>query len=1121
VYKSRCTIEILSLVVTLSTLVLLAFSQRGSIEAQVSIGEIQIEPHRDNFPFTDAQFLEEIQQRAFNYFWHEANPKTGLVKDRAINFGEDDYHVASIAATGFGLAALAVGEKHGWVEREGALERALTTLRFFRDEMENHHGFYYHFVDVNTGERVWKAEVSSIDTALFLAGALFIGEYFKGTEVETLAHELYRRVDFQWLLTDDGARPDEKRLSHGWKPETGFLSHRWDSYSELMILYQLAIGSPTYPIPASSWEAWERPMDSYAGYVTFAIGPLFTHQFSHIFIDFQNKRDRLGYDYWMSSVNASKANRQFCIDNVENFKTYGENVWGLTASDGPTGYEAYGAPPGYIRHDGTVSPGAPAASIVFTPELSLSALKYMYQKYSKKIWGRYGFSNAFNLDENWFDRDVIGIDLGATLLMIENYRSGLIWEHFMPLESIRVAMDQAGFETHKAVELSTDFKEKLLSLRWVAYSPTNFNPLRSVFPDKETIKTDLKLLKEVGFGGIVTYGNNSIIPQVAKELGLYMLYGVWNPLDEAELRRAKESAQNDSVLGFVVGNEGLNSRYSYSDLINAISDLQAATGKPATTTEELGDYNDAKLLEVGTWVFINAHPYWAGITDPKQAVEWTQEQFAKITARTDKIVLFKEVGLPTAGDDRVNEQKQAEYYRRLGQTDVKFVWFEAYDQFWKTHAPVEPFWGLFRKDRSPKLVVSSLSTQEQAAFPHRALWVWDATVITDPRAQANFFTCLGEKQIDLIFLEVGDAFIGKNAPPSKVQVSKEVLAGFVSKAHVKGIAVYALDGDASWAKEENHQIPLERLQHALDFNNAVEPKARLDGFQFDIEPYLLPEFKTEEWENVLKAYLSLAGQLRDKVVGTSFSLGFAIPFWWDVQDLAISEVEKNGVKKPVAYHLIDLLNPLPKSHIALMAYRDQATGEDGSIRHASDEINYVNNFAPKVTVFVGQETADVKGEPEKITFYQEGEAALEEAIAQLVEAFKEKKGFGGVAIHYYKSYRELTQKAVTPTSTVTGSDQRFEIVSPMKGKAVERITMVQGTAAYAEGRYVELWVYPYNDQWYLQNGQASVSKTGEWKLTCYFGNEHTPKGYKFKIKAELKEADGALVGTTLLDYVQR
>jgi hypothetical protein len=298
---------------------------------------------------------------------------------------------------------------------------------------------------------MWKCEVSSIDTALLLAGALFIGEFLKGSQVEALAQELYERADFQWMLTDGGARKDEKLIGHGWKPETGFLSSRWRSYSELMILYLLAIGSPTHPIDGSSWEAWKRPVGSYAGYTTFVCGPLFIHQFSHIFVDFRDKRDSLGYDYWASSVNATKANRQFCIDNADKYRNYGENVWGLTACDGPDGYRAYGAPPAKYAnlHDGTVAPYASAASIAFTPELSVSALKCMYGKYFGRLWGRYGFSDAFNIHRDWFGTDVIGIDQGATLLMIENYRSRLIWDHFMRLDPIQRGMDKAGFSMTK------------------------------------------------------------------------------------------------------------------------------------------------------------------------------------------------------------------------------------------------------------------------------------------------------------------------------------------------------------------------------------------------------------------------------------------------------------------------------------------------------------------------------------------------------------------------------------------------------------------------------------------------------------------------------------------------
>ena len=389
--------------------------------------------------------LDEIAYRSFLFFWQEANPHTGLIKDRANNFGEDDYTVASIAAVGFGLTALCVGQEWGWITPEQAFERTLTTLLFFRDEMEHVHGFYYHFVDLNTGERVWDSEISSIDTALFLAGGLVSGACFPDTQVEVIANDLYERADFEWLRTDDGTRPEELLLGHGWTPEDGFLPYRWDSYSELMILYLLAMGSPTHPIPAESWTAWSRPEGDYAGFTTFAQGPLFTHQYSQAFVDFRDQRDTLGFDYFASSVNATLANRQFAIDQKNDFKTYEEHIWGLTASDGPHGYRAYGAPPGAINHDGTVSPAAPAGSIVFTPDLSITALRTMYNHYGDHIWGQYGFSDAFNVDQDWYDQDVIGIDVGITLIMLQNHKDEFIRRLFMQHPSIQNAMVKAGF----------------------------------------------------------------------------------------------------------------------------------------------------------------------------------------------------------------------------------------------------------------------------------------------------------------------------------------------------------------------------------------------------------------------------------------------------------------------------------------------------------------------------------------------------------------------------------------------------------------------------------------------------------------------------------------------------
>jgi hypothetical protein len=388
--------------------------------------------------------LETLERKAFDYFWRETPPETELVKDRARNAGPDTYTVASLAATGFGLAALPVGVERGWISRAQGEERARQTLTFVRDRLANEHGWLYHFVDARSGERVWSCELSSIDTGLFLAGAILAGRYFRGTPVARVADQLYRRVDFTWMLTDGGAKPREQRLSMGWTPEKGFLASRWGSYDELMILYLLGLGSPAHPLPAASWDAWARPEVSYQGYRGVALDlPLFVHQFSHAFVDFHGKKDRRGFDPWQNSVTATRMNRDFCLAHAGRFPGYSARSWGLSACDGPDGYRAYAPAEG--QHDGTVAPWAVAASVPFAPELCLPALTAMRQDHGDRLWGRYGFADSYNLGRNWFDPDVIGIDLGAALLMIENHRSGLIWKQFMAIPAIRTAMQRAGF----------------------------------------------------------------------------------------------------------------------------------------------------------------------------------------------------------------------------------------------------------------------------------------------------------------------------------------------------------------------------------------------------------------------------------------------------------------------------------------------------------------------------------------------------------------------------------------------------------------------------------------------------------------------------------------------------
>ncbi len=383
----------------------------------------------------DEDFLDMIQKKAFLYFWKESNPNTGLVKDKT------GTTISSVAAVGFGLTCICIAENRGWVKKEDAYSRIVNTLRFFKDKLKHKHGFYYHFVEMNTGQEIPGIEISSIDTALFIAGALFAGKYFKGTEIERLAQELYERVDWDWMLNNGTT------LSLGWKV-SDFLIARWNRIDESLLAYILAIGSPTHSIPASSWHEIRRPILSYKDYTCVSFSaPLFVFQYPHLWIDFRNKHDKY-VDYFKNSVNATLANRQFCIDNKDFFKTYGPNSWGITACDGPGGYKAYRALPSINApdHDGTVAPTGAGTSIMFTPEKSLKALKYMYSKYKDQLWGEYGFKDAYNIDRNWFSDEVIGIDQGALMIGIENYRSGLVWDYFMKNDCIKQAMQKVGFK---------------------------------------------------------------------------------------------------------------------------------------------------------------------------------------------------------------------------------------------------------------------------------------------------------------------------------------------------------------------------------------------------------------------------------------------------------------------------------------------------------------------------------------------------------------------------------------------------------------------------------------------------------------------------------------------------
>lgn len=398
-----------------------------------------------------APTLDTVQRRAFAFFWNESDPATGLTKDRARNLPGTAHTspVASIAATGYALAALPVGVSHGWVSRKAAYVRALTTLRFVQGRMENNHGFYFHFVDKATGARVWKCELSSVDTALLLLGARVAGAFWPGTDVQRLADGLTDRADWRWMRDGGDAGADRTALSMGWKPETGWIRSRWQGYSEASFLYWLALGSRTHPLPARSWDSWDVTPTRLERYAVFGgAEPLFMAQMAPGFYDVRGLRDRQGRDWWVAWANAHRADRAYCARNPDRRKTYTEGFWGISANDQPppVGYGANAPAPG--QNDGTVSPTAMLSGLPFTPGPSRAALAGLWRKHGPQLWGRYGYSNAFNVDTGWYDTDVVGIDLGMLLLATENARTGLVWRLLKSDPDLKRGRTAAGF--HRA-----------------------------------------------------------------------------------------------------------------------------------------------------------------------------------------------------------------------------------------------------------------------------------------------------------------------------------------------------------------------------------------------------------------------------------------------------------------------------------------------------------------------------------------------------------------------------------------------------------------------------------------------------------------------------------------------
>jgi len=401
----------------------------------------------------DEAFLDDLQRRGCLYFAEQASPHTGQILDRAkwINStgSLDSRKMASIAATGFGLSALCIADKRGYQPTAQILEQVRRTLRFHCDSLPNQHGFFAHFTDIETGA-VWRdSEVSSIDMALLLCGVLTARAHFHDdAEIVRLAKTIYERVDWPWMLNG------EQTFSMGLRNGV-FIKSRWNHYCELMMLYLLAIGSPTHPIDPACWNAWSRPKMQYDGFEYIgAADPLFVHQYSHAWFDFRNKRDRYA-DYFANSIVATRAHQAFCLDLG---KPYSLDYWGISASDSQHGYTAWGGPgsrgsttgsgavtQGFGGIDGSVVPYATAGSLPFLPSACLRVLHALKGRYAKYAWGRYGFSDAFHPDGQWYDPDVLGIDLGIGILMAENLRTGFVWDTFARNPEVAVAMQRAGF----------------------------------------------------------------------------------------------------------------------------------------------------------------------------------------------------------------------------------------------------------------------------------------------------------------------------------------------------------------------------------------------------------------------------------------------------------------------------------------------------------------------------------------------------------------------------------------------------------------------------------------------------------------------------------------------------
>ena len=424
----------------------------------------------------DNEFLDYVQQANFDYFWYAANPVNGLVPDRTATGS-----ACSIAAVGFGLTAIGIGIDHGWISRTQGVARVLTTLNTFLQGPQGpntsgtigYKGWFYHFLDMNTAMRAPNSELSSIDTTLLLSGILYAKQYFNGTNsdetsIRTMADAIFNRVDWNWMARGTNL------VSMGWFPSGSFIAGNWIGYDEGMILYLLGLGIATNPLPASAWTQWTSGYTwaTYYGESFVPFPPLFGHEYSHCWVDFRHIGDSYmnshSSTYFENSRRAALAQRAYCIANPAGRTGYSGTNWGLTACDGPTGYAAHGAPPA-LNDDGTIAPTAVGGAMAFTPEYSLPTLRHFYD-FRRNIWTAYGFRDAFNLSQQWYGPDELGIDQGPIVIMIENYRTQRPWRLFMQNAEIQRGLQQAGFVPlpFMALKIQALPAQNVFSLAWDA-----------------------------------------------------------------------------------------------------------------------------------------------------------------------------------------------------------------------------------------------------------------------------------------------------------------------------------------------------------------------------------------------------------------------------------------------------------------------------------------------------------------------------------------------------------------------------------------------------------------------------------------------------------------------------